>query len=207
MKFCFRKRIDGVIHSVLIQKNDSGDRISISVEKDGCKIGEPINKPALSFDEMTGRYNSGMIGNVRSTFNCLFPSDFDEIVRVIGITNHLVHYFCFFQSEEFSIKCFNEYINNLKGFTFVDWEEVSKGSSNQLLYMSTDDYSHEWKEECDLYFEKGAVGKIEYTIGQNSGNVYWFDSKILNSGRSKMISELRNKVNATLLKRFPKERP
>jgi len=203
MHFIFSIVENGSLLSVNLIKPNSGDEITISIMKDSDVI-KQTNYTASQIENLVSCYDSGLSGNSRSAFDNLFPSDYSKIARVIGISNGLGNYFCYFQNPDFSINCFKSYVNNIKGFTFVDWEEAYRGGDNQFLYFSTDNESQAFENEFQLLYENGSIGKMVYKVGDESGDIYWFESFFLNRGRSKVIMGIKKRVNDTIAKKFPR---
>lgn len=151
---------------------------------------------------MSRNYNTSFVGNVRGEFDCLFPSGFREIARVIGITNSLAHYFAFSGSVKFIEESLFKFFCQCMGFAFIDWNVVAEEKDNQLLYLTTDDENKEGAEYLETLYEAGDAYKIDYEMGNNKGFTYCLDSLTLDKERNEFMRKLRIKINENLQKRL-----
>lgn len=203
MKFCFSRIIENVERAIEISKPDVGEDVSFHI-KNGDLYEKIIKGKSSNYEKKVGKYNYAMIGNERDSFDSLFPKGFECLVRIIGITNALGNYFTFFNNYTISIEGFKTYVNDLKGFVFVDWDVVSgKTSGAQLQYITTDDETNAGEEELKRYYNAGSISMIHYEISDEKRNVYCLDSDFINKGRTAFINGIRNKVHQILLRKFP----
>ena len=203
MNFCFSKMFGENELMIKIKKPYSGDEVSIVANRDTFVL-KSLNGKASEYEKRICKYNISMHGNEREPFDSLFPKEFEDLSRVVGITNSLGHYFTFFLNRELSIQCFGEYINNVKGFVFVDWDVVNgRRLGSQLLYSTNESDNNEGNAELIKNYLSGRISKITYEIAGNCGLMYCMESAFLNKSRTVFTNKIRNKINRILKKRFP----
>ena len=204
MYFDFSKKKDEIVTKIRISKPDCGDGVSFLLYPQ-CSDTPVLSYKADELSQKIRNYNSGMFGNERHDFDDLFPESYRELAKVIGITNSLGHFFSHYDTATASFEAFTCYINQMKGFVFVDWEAVSTNNDDpQLLYLTNDEETEQGKDLLNKYYEAGHIFRIDYQVGNENGIIYCLDSIILNKGRNAFVNSLRSKINEILTKRFPR---
>ena len=137
---------------------------------------EEINKALIKF-------NVYPYGSERDTFYKslnLNPTDyrFISLARIVGILSPRGHFFEVFSNirivDDYLLETFSEFG---KGLVFVDWDNVIKDNSNQIIYLTSSSIMENNSQELlDLYSE-GVVGKIilESSVNKNI-EYFWIES-------------------------------
>ena len=203
MKFDFSKKEHGLEYTVSVFRiSNSGTRLSFRINGDEYKH-DPVDMKNQDLILISRNYDSRSTGNEREDFDALFPREFKSIARIIGITNHLAHYFVYYSDSAFSDQVFAGYMDHVMGFTFLDWEEVAREKDNQLLYLTTEEETNRGREYLTRYYEDGDVIRLDFEIGEKVGCTYCLDSIILDREQNEFMCGLKRKINSELIKKFP----
>ncbi len=201
--FKFNKKSGKHKYSVEVSRSDDGRLTFFSVEKNLDGLMECKSFDSNAVRQMCRNYNSSLAGNIRGDFDNIFPLEFVDIARVIGITNHLAHYFgSYWRGQD---EASNEFVAHCMGFTFIDWNEVAAEKDNQLLYLTTEEENVSGKDLLAELYEKGEIFRIDFGIRGKCNHTYCIDSIALDKHQESFMRKLKIKINNDLRRKFPEK--